>query len=92
MPEDPYADPATGVLCNKLGLSTSAELDAAERDITRAALMYYWDSPVSASPAANTAAPEMPGRTQRLQLVGIRSATSGWSLASAWSSVARRAE
>lgn len=49
MPDDPYADPATGVLRNKLGLSTSAELEAAERDITHAALILLRDSPVKAS-------------------------------------------
>jgi cell filamentation protein len=34
---DPYSDPVTGVLYNKLGLGTAAELDAAEREITHAA-------------------------------------------------------
>jgi cell filamentation protein len=47
MPNDPYADPATGVLRNKLGLSTSAELEAAEREITQAALILLRDSPVA---------------------------------------------
>jgi fido (protein-threonine AMPylation protein) len=37
MPGDPYADPVTGVLRNKLGLATAAELEAAEREITHAA-------------------------------------------------------
>jgi hypothetical protein len=37
MPEDPYADPVTGVLRNKLGLSVSGELETAEREITHAA-------------------------------------------------------
>jgi fido (protein-threonine AMPylation protein) len=36
MPEDPYSDPVTGVLFNKLGLGTAAELEAAEREITHA--------------------------------------------------------
>ena len=40
MPEDPYADPVTGVLRNKLGLSTTEELQAAEREITHAALIF----------------------------------------------------
>ena len=31
MPEDPYADPVTGVLRNKLGLRTTGDLEAAER-------------------------------------------------------------
>jgi fido (protein-threonine AMPylation protein) len=32
---DPYADPATGVLRNKLGLATAVSLEAAEREITQ---------------------------------------------------------
>jgi cell filamentation protein len=47
MPEDPYADPATGVLRNKLGLSTSAELEDAEREITHAALIFLKESPAA---------------------------------------------
>jgi fido (protein-threonine AMPylation protein) len=39
VPGDPYADPATGVLRNKLGLDTAEELAAAEREITHAALI-----------------------------------------------------
>jgi hypothetical protein len=38
MPDDPYTDPVTGVLRNKLGLSTAAELEAAEREIRAACL------------------------------------------------------
>jgi fido (protein-threonine AMPylation protein) len=49
MPDDPYADPATGVLRNKLGLPSSAELEAAEREITHAALIFLRESPVPAS-------------------------------------------
>ena len=49
MPDDPYADPATGVLRNKLGLRRSAELEAAEREITHAALIFLRESPVPAS-------------------------------------------
>lgn len=50
MPDDPYADPATGVLRNnKLDLSTPAALEAAERDITHATLILLRDSPVLAS-------------------------------------------
>ena len=37
MSEDPYAEEATGVLRNKLGLAAAAELEAAEREITHAA-------------------------------------------------------
>jgi fido (protein-threonine AMPylation protein) len=37
VPEDPYADPVTGVLRNKLGLGATGELQAAEREITHAA-------------------------------------------------------
>jgi hypothetical protein len=47
MPEDPYSDPVTGVLFNKLGLGTAAELEAAEREITHAALILLRESPVS---------------------------------------------
>ena len=49
MPEDPYSDPVTGVLYNKLGLGTAAELEAAEREITHAALILVDESPVSPS-------------------------------------------
>jgi hypothetical protein len=45
--EDPYSDPVTGVLFNKLGLGTAAELEAAEREITHAALILLRESPVS---------------------------------------------
>ena len=46
MPDDPYTDPATGVLRNKLGLSATGELGAAEREITHAALIFLKESPV----------------------------------------------
>jgi cell filamentation protein len=46
MPRDPYADPVTGVLRNKLGLSTGEELEAAEREITHAALILLGEVPV----------------------------------------------
>jgi cell filamentation protein len=49
MPEDPYADPVTGVLRNKLGLGTAAELAAAEREITHAALIFLRRAPVKPS-------------------------------------------
>ena len=49
MLEDPYSDPATGVLYNKLGLVTAAGLEAAEREITHAALILLDESPVSPS-------------------------------------------
>jgi cell filamentation protein len=49
MPEDPYSDPVTGVLHNKLGLGTAAGLEAAEREITHAALILVDESPVSPS-------------------------------------------
>ena len=45
---DPYSDPVTGVLYNKLGLR-SAALEAAEREITHAALILLDESPVSPS-------------------------------------------
>ena len=46
MPEDPYADPVTGVLRNKLGLRTTGDLEAAEPEITHAALILLKESPV----------------------------------------------
>jgi cell filamentation protein len=49
MAQDPYSDPATGVLYNKLGLETAAALEAAEREITHAALILLHDSPASAT-------------------------------------------
>jgi cell filamentation protein len=49
MREDPYADPATGVLRNKLGLRAPAELETAEREITHAALIFLKESPVQPS-------------------------------------------
>lgn len=49
MPDDPYADPVTGVLFNKLGLRTAGELEAAEREITHAALILLQESPVQPS-------------------------------------------
>jgi cell filamentation protein len=47
MPEDPYSDPVTGVLYNKLGLGSASGLEAAEREITHAALILLDSSPVS---------------------------------------------
>jgi cell filamentation protein len=49
VPEDPYSDPVTGVLYNKLGLRSAAALEAAEREITHAALILLDESPVSPS-------------------------------------------
>jgi len=49
MPDDPYADPVTGVLRNKLGLRTIGGLEAAEREITHAALIFLKESPVKPS-------------------------------------------
>jgi cell filamentation protein len=46
MPDDPYADPATGVLRNKLGLTAALELEDAEREITHAALVFLKEAPV----------------------------------------------
>jgi cell filamentation protein len=48
VPEDPYADPVTGVLRNRLGLSTTRELEIAEREITHAAI-FLKESPVKTS-------------------------------------------
>jgi cell filamentation protein len=47
VPADPYTDPVTGVLRNKLGLTTEDELLTAERDITRAALILLKEAPVT---------------------------------------------
>lgn len=49
MHEDPYADPVTGALRNKLGLSTAAALEAAEREITHSAMILLRESPVRAT-------------------------------------------
>jgi cell filamentation protein len=49
VPDDPYADPVTGVLRNKLGLGAAEELAAAEREITHAALILLRESPVRAT-------------------------------------------
>src|SRR3984957_16579197 len=46
MPEDPYTDPVTGVLRNRLGLSTAGKLETAEREITHAALIFLKEAPV----------------------------------------------
>jgi cell filamentation protein len=46
VPDDPYTDAVTGVLRNRLGLSTAAELEAAEREITHAALIFLREAPV----------------------------------------------
>jgi cell filamentation protein, protein adenylyltransferase len=43
--DDPYSDSLTGVLFNKLGLRTQAELETAEREITHAALILLGESP-----------------------------------------------
>jgi cell filamentation protein len=44
MPGDPYSDPVTGVLSGKLGLSTAAGLEAAEREIHKRIFrdIYEW--------------------------------------------------
>ena len=49
MPDDPYIDPVSGVLRNKLRLNTAEELAAAEREITHAALILIRESPVRAA-------------------------------------------
>jgi cell filamentation protein len=49
MPQDPYSDPVTEVLRNKLGLSATGELETAEREITHAALIFLKESPVHQS-------------------------------------------
>jgi cell filamentation protein len=47
VPDDPYSDPVTGVLFNKLGLGSPAGLEAAEREITHAALIWLYESPAT---------------------------------------------
>jgi cell filamentation protein len=47
--QDPYGDPVTGVLYNRLELRSAAALEAAEREITHAALILLDESPVSPS-------------------------------------------
>jgi cell filamentation protein len=49
VPQDPYSDPVTGVLYNRLKLRSAAALEAAEREITHAALILLDESPVSPS-------------------------------------------
>jgi cell filamentation protein len=49
VPNGPYTDPDTGLLRNKLGLTTPGELADAEQAITYAALILLRDSPVSPS-------------------------------------------
>lgn len=49
MPDDPYTDPATGLLRNKLGLTTAAGLADAEREISHAALVLLREAPVRGS-------------------------------------------
>lgn len=49
MADDPYIDPVTGVLRNKLGLAIAAQLEAAEREITHAALILLQESPPHAT-------------------------------------------
>jgi cell filamentation protein, protein adenylyltransferase len=49
MAGDPYTDPVTGILRNKLGLPTAAQLEAAEREITHAALILLRESPPHAT-------------------------------------------
>src|SRR5579871_3871755 len=49
MPADPYTDPVTGILRNKLGLAVAADLEAAEREVTHAALILLRESPVQAT-------------------------------------------
>jgi cell filamentation protein len=45
MADDPYTDPSTGVLFNKFGLRSARDLEAAEREITHAALILLRESP-----------------------------------------------
>ena len=42
---DPYLDPATGILRNKRGITSEAELTQAEADITSTRLAIFWNNP-----------------------------------------------
>lgn len=42
---DPYLDPSTGILRNKLGITTADQLTQAEADITSTRLAIFWDNP-----------------------------------------------
>jgi cell filamentation protein len=43
---DPYTDPESGVLVNRLGLATRPELERVERDLTSFALLRLRDRPL----------------------------------------------
>jgi cell filamentation protein len=58
---DPYLDPATGILRNRVGAKTQAELDAAEADLTAARLLQLLDHP-----------PEPSGDLAELQDIHLR--------------------
>lgn len=45
MSGNPYTDAATGILRNRLGLVTGADLEAAEREITHSALILLREEP-----------------------------------------------
>lgn len=49
MSRDPYTDTATGILRNRLGLVTGADLEAAEREITHSALILLREEPAPPS-------------------------------------------
>ena len=66
MSQDPYSDPVTGVLYNRLELRSAAALEAAEREITHAALILLDESPVPPSYDL----PHLRGQWDLLQLVG----------------------
>lgn len=46
MAKDPYTDPATGILRNKLGLTTAEDLADAERELTHAGVLLLSEDPV----------------------------------------------
>lgn len=43
---DPYCDPETGLLVNRLGITTQSELERVERDLTSFALLRIRDRPL----------------------------------------------
>jgi hypothetical protein len=66
--DDPYADPVTEVLRNKLELGTAEELAAAEREITHAALGRSGRSPspkAARSACLSTSNPHQPTSSAR---------------------------
>ena len=80
MSVDPYTDPATGLLRNKLGITDRDELAAAEADITTARLARLTARPIpgpSSSNSVKTSLRWARGATRVGRPRG-RAAPSGW--------------